>query len=70
MSTPQSVTHVVPRIRVGHATRLTALGLLVAIFVSIVTLALSHTNHTSATIPFKAFEPTGASVVKVHRLGR
>lgn len=68
MSTPQSNARIAPRIRVSQATRLTALSVLVAIFLSVLVLALVHTNHTVGATPFKVFAPTSAP--HVHRLGR
>jgi hypothetical protein len=44
--------------------------MLVAIFVSIVILALIRTNHSVAATPFKGSASIGASVPQVHRLGR
>ena len=70
MSTPQSIARVAPQLRVGQTTKLTALSVVVAIFVSILILALIRTNPTVATSPFKGSEPTGAPVTQVHRLGR
>jgi len=55
MSTTQSIPHVTPRFRIGPRTVLTALGLLIAIAVTITILALTahHTtganHHTSTT---------------------
>jgi hypothetical protein len=51
MSTQHTIARVSPRFRIGHGTVLTALGVLVAIAVTIVILALSGTNHTTAATP-------------------
>jgi hypothetical protein len=69
MSTPQTIARVAPRFQVRQAPLLTALGVFVAIAVSIVILALTGASHTTAASPVTASEATGASVPQVHYLG-
>jgi hypothetical protein len=69
MSTPQTVALPAPRLRIRQATLLTALGLLVAIAASIVILALTGANHTTATIPATASQATSVSMPQIRYLG-
>ena len=69
MSTPQSIPRATPRVRIGRGTVLTALGVLAAIAVTIIILALTSANHTTATSPVAASQVTGASTPDTHYLG-
>lgn len=51
MSTQQSIAGVAPRLRIGLSKALLALGVLVAVAVTVVTLALTGANRTNVAIP-------------------
>ena len=51
MSTPHTIARVTPRLRIRPGTVMTALGVLVAIAVTIGILALTGTHHTTVTTP-------------------
>lgn len=59
MSTPQSTLHLTPRFRIGLRTVLSALGVLVAIAVTITILALTGANHTTVATPVTASQAAG-----------
>jgi hypothetical protein len=69
MSTPHSIPRGTPRIRIGRGTVLTALGVLVAIAVTITILALTGTHHTTAASPVTASQTSGASMPHTPYLG-
>jgi len=69
MSTPQSIAVVAPRFRIRQATLLAALGVLAAIAVSIVILAVTSANHTAAVAPVTASEASSGSVPAIRYLG-
>jgi len=69
MSTPQSIPHLTPRFRIGLGTTLTALGVLVAIAVSILILALTGANNTTVATPVTASQAASGSTPQVHYLG-
>jgi hypothetical protein len=69
MSTPQSIPRATPRIRIGRGTALTVLGVLAAIAVTIVILALTGANHSTVTTPVAAPQVAGASRPQTHYLG-
>jgi hypothetical protein len=51
MSTTQSIGTTAPRLRIGLGTRLIALGVLVAVALTVVILALTGGSRTSSAIP-------------------
>lgn len=69
MSTPQSIPRATPRIRIGLGTVLTALGVLAAVAVAIIIVALTGANHTTATNPVAAPQAVGASTPQTRYLG-
>lgn len=69
MSTPQSIPHVTPQFRIGLGTALSALGVLVAIAVTVTFLALTAANHSSVATPVTASQASAGSVPQVHYLG-
>jgi hypothetical protein len=69
MSTPQSIAHVTPRLRIGLGRVLTALGILVAVATTVIILALTGAHHASVATPVA---PTNAGVTSrphTHYLG-
>jgi hypothetical protein len=70
MSTPQAIAFPAPRVRFRHATLLTALGLLAAIAVTIVVIALTTDGRpATATSPPTVSQATSGSVPEVHYVG-
>jgi hypothetical protein len=69
MSTTQGVPHLTPRVRIGFGTLLAALGVLVAIAVTIALLALTSANHTAAAIPSTPSPAAVGSTPEIHYLG-
>ena len=69
MSTPQSIALAPPHLRIRPAALATAFGVLVAITVSIVILALTGASHAAATSPVTASAATSSSVPQVQYLG-
>lgn len=69
MSTPQSIPHLTPQFRVRLGTLLTALGVLIAIAVSIVILALTGANHTTVATPVTPAQAAADSTPQVRYLG-
>ncbi|HTU88249.1 MAG TPA: hypothetical protein VMF57_21895 [Solirubrobacteraceae bacterium] len=69
MSTPQSIPHLTPRSRIRPGTLLTALGVLFAIAVSIVILALTNANHTTIATPATPAQAAADSTPHVRYLG-
>jgi hypothetical protein len=69
MSTPQSIPRVTPRIRIGRGAALTALGVLIAVVVAIIILALTGANHTTVTSPVAASQVAATSTPQTHYLG-
>ena len=69
MSTPHTIAVVAPRFQIRAATLGTALGVLVAIAVSIMFLALAGANHTTGTSPVTVSQATSGSVPQIHYLG-
>jgi hypothetical protein len=70
MSTSQAVAFPAARARFRKATLLTALGVLVAIAVTIVIIALTTGgHHATATSPVTVSEATSGSVSGVHYIG-
>jgi hypothetical protein len=68
MSTPQTIARVTPRFRIRPGTVVTALGVLVAIAVTIGILALTGTHHTTVTTPATTSQAAGATP-QTHYLG-
>lgn len=69
MSTPQSTALAARRFPIRPATLLTALGVLVAIAVSIAFLALPGANRTTATTPVTVSQAISGSVSPIRYLG-
>ena len=69
MSTAQGIPHLTPRFRIGLGTVLTAFGILAAIAVSILILALSGANNTTAASPSTASQAAASSTPEIHYLG-
>ena len=71
MSTPQSIPHVTPRVRIGLGTTLTALGVLLAIAVTITILALTgaNSNQTTVATPVTASQAASGSTPQTRYLG-
>jgi hypothetical protein len=70
VSTAQATALPASRVRLRQATLVTALGVLVAVAVTIVIVALTTGGHTAtATTPVAVSEATGGSVPAVHYLG-
>jgi hypothetical protein len=69
MSTPQSIAFPATRVRVRHATLLTALGVLVAVAVTVVMLTLVGANHTTVTTPVTSSQAAVGSTPQTHYLG-
>jgi hypothetical protein len=69
MSTTQGISHLTPRVRIGFGTVLAALGVLVAIAVTIGLLALTSANHTAAAIPSATSPAVAGSAPEIHYLG-
>jgi hypothetical protein len=59
MSTRQSIQGATPRFRIGHGAALTALGVLIAVAVTIIILALTSASHTSVATPVTAPQRDG-----------
>lgn len=57
MSTAQSITHAIPRFRIGLRMGLVALGALVALAVAVVILVAAGTSRTSSTSPAAHYAP-------------
>jgi hypothetical protein len=69
MSTPHSIPHVTPRFRIGLGTALSALGVLLAIAVTVILLALTGANHTTIATPVTASQASTGSTPQAHYLG-
>jgi hypothetical protein len=69
MSTAQSIPRVPHRFRIGLVTVLIALGVLVAIGVTITMLALTGAKHTTAVNPARPSQASSASTPQTHYLG-
>ena len=70
MSTPQTIAFPAPRLRLRHATLLTALGVLVAITVTVAVLALTTgAQHNATAVPVTSSAAIGGSVPAVRYLG-
>jgi hypothetical protein len=69
MSTPQTTAPVAPRFAIRPATLATAIGVLVAITVSIVILVLTGSSHNNTTIPLTPSQAGSGSVPQIHYLG-
>jgi hypothetical protein len=70
MSTPQAIAFPAQRVRLRRATLLTALGVLAAIAVSVVVIALTAGGGPATAIsPVTVSEATSGSVPEVHYLG-
>ncbi|MGB8881531.1 MAG: hypothetical protein WCD11_34875 [Solirubrobacteraceae bacterium] len=69
MSAPQSIPHVTHRFRIGLGTMLTALGVLLAVAVTIIILALTGANHTTVATPVTASAAANGSTPQTHYLG-
>jgi cell division septation protein DedD len=70
MHTPQSIGHITPRFRITPGTALTALGVLVAIAVTIMFLALTGTNHhTTVAIPATTSQAGASATPQTRYLG-
>ncbi|MGO9906279.1 MAG: hypothetical protein ACLP4R_01715 [Solirubrobacteraceae bacterium] len=67
MSTPQTI--VTPRLRIRPGKVVTALGVLVAIAVTIVILALTGTHHTTVTTPARTSQPVTSATPQTHYVG-
>ncbi len=69
MSTPQTVTPATSRLLTRPGTLIAALGVLVAIAVTIVILALTGAHHTTVPIPATASQAVASATPQVHYLG-
>jgi hypothetical protein len=69
MTTPQGIARVAPRFRIRPTTLMTAIGVLVAITVSIVILALTDAHHTTASTPVTPSQAAGGTVPQIHYMG-
>ena len=69
MYTPQPIEPLTPRFRIRPGTVVTALGVLVAIAVTIGILALTGTNHTTLPIPATTSHAADGTAPHVHYLG-
>jgi hypothetical protein len=70
MSTPQPIAFPAPRVRFRQTALLTALGVLVAIAVSIAIIALTTGGHpATASSPVTVSQATSGSVPGVHFFG-
>ena len=69
MYTPQPIEPFTPRVRIRPGTALTALGVLVAIALTIAFLALTSTHHTTVTIPATASQAAASATPPTHYLG-
>jgi hypothetical protein len=69
MSTPQTIAPVTHRFPIGHRPLLTAFGMLGAIVVTIIILALSGTNHSTGGPPPTISQRGASATPPVHYLG-
>jgi hypothetical protein len=69
MSTAQSIPHLTTRFRIGLGPLLTAVGVLVALAVTITILALTGTHHTTVATPVTASQAASASTPQTRYLG-
>jgi hypothetical protein len=69
MSTPHTITRVTPRLRIRPGAVLTALGVLVAIALTIGILAVTGTHHTTITTPARTSQAAAAAAAQTHYLG-
>jgi hypothetical protein len=69
MSTSQGIPHPAPGFRIALRTVLTALGVLLAIAVTITFLALTGANHTTVATPVTASQAAAGSTPEIHYLG-
>lgn len=69
MATPQTITRTTPRVGIRPGTVLTALGVLVAIAVAIVILALTGTHHTTVATPAATPQVGASATPGTHYLG-
>jgi hypothetical protein len=69
MSTPQSIPHFTPRFRIGLRTGLSALGVLVAVAVTVIGLALTGAHHATVATPVTAPQAAAGSMPQTHFLG-
>ncbi len=69
MSTPHTITRVTPRSRIRPGAVLTALGVLVAIAVTIVFLALTGTHRTTVTTAATSSQAAASATPHTHYLG-
>jgi hypothetical protein len=69
MSTPNSTAPVAPRFQIRVGTVLTALGALVAIAVTVITLALTGADHSTVATPATASQVASGSTPQVQYLG-
>jgi hypothetical protein len=69
MFTTQHIEPITPRLRTGPGTVVTALGVLVAIALAIVILALTSTHHTTDTTPATTSQAAASATPRTHYLG-
>ena len=69
MTTQQSIAPLTPRFRIRPGTMMTALGVLVAIAVTIVFLTLGSAHHTTVAIPATPAPTAGIATPQLHYLG-
>jgi hypothetical protein len=69
MFTTQHIEPITPRLRIRPGTVLTALGVLVAIAVTIVFLAVTGTHHTTVTTPATASQAAASATPQTHYIG-
>jgi hypothetical protein len=69
MSTPETIARVTPRSGIRPGTIVTALGVLLAISVTIALLALTGTHHTTVTTPAKTSPAAASASPQTHYLG-
>ena len=69
MYRPQPIEPITPRIRIKPGTLLTALGVLVAIAVTIMFITLTGTNHHTAAIRATTPQPAATAIPHTHYLG-
>jgi hypothetical protein len=69
MSTPQTIARATPRSGIRPGTILTALGVLLAITITIALLALTGTHHTTVTTPASTSPAATSATPQTHYLG-
>ena len=69
MSTPHTITRVTRRVRIRPGAVLPALGVLVAIALTIGILAVTGTHHTTITTPATTSQAAASATPHTHYLG-